>query len=136
MPQLTHKFRDLQLKDDLSIVYSARKGVRPSVFYLFSDSVEMPEKKLAAMLHLHPRTISNYRDSKKNLNPIEGEHLLKLIHLYSTGEEVFGSIGQFSQWLEMPSWKKKEKPIDWLNTPGGVDLVHEEILQLSHGYPV
>ncbi|RYY57795.1 MAG: DUF2384 domain-containing protein [Chitinophagaceae bacterium] len=136
MSQLAHQFRDLQLNDGLSIVYNARKGVRPSVFYLFSDSVEMPEKKLAALLHLHPRTISNYRDGKKNLNPIEGEHLLKLIHLYSTGENVFGSVAQFTQWLESPSWKKKEKPMDWLNTPGGVDLVLDEVLQLSHGYPV
>ena len=136
MPQLSHKFRDLRLTDEVSIVYSARKGVRPATFYLFSSSIEMPEKNLAALLNVHPRTINNYRDNNKPLNPVEGEHLLKLIYLFSTGEEVFGSIAQFTQWLNTSDSAKKEKPIEWLATPGGVDLVTDEVARLSHGNPV
>lgn len=133
---LSQKFSDLNLKNDISIVYGARKGVKPSVFYSFSSSVNIPEKNLAALLHMHPRTISNYREKRKTLNPVEGEHLLKLIYLFTTGEEIFGSIDQFNQWLNTPGWQDQQKPMDWLDTPGGVDLVLEELLRLSYGYVV
>ncbi len=136
MQTLRKKFSDLKLKDGLSIVNSARKGVRPALFYSFSDSVNMPEKNLASLLHIHPRTISNYRDNKKKLNPVESEHLLKLIYLFTTGEELFGGIEPFNQWLHTPNWQDKDKPVDWLNTPGGVDLVLEDVQRLSYGYVV
>ena len=78
----------------------------------------MPEKNLAALLHIHPRTINNYKQRKKVLNPVEGEHLLKLIQLFTTGEEIFGSIDPFNQWLNTPGWQDKQKPMDWLDTHG------------------
>lgn len=124
----------MDLKSDLSIVYAARKGVRPHVFYSFSDVANIPEKNLAALLHMHPRTIHNYRTRRKTLNPVEGEHLLKLIHLFTTGEEVFGNIDQFIQWLKASNWSNNETPMDWLDTPGGVDLVLAELNRLAHGY--
>jgi putative toxin-antitoxin system antitoxin component (TIGR02293 family) len=133
---LSRKFKGLNFKDDLSIVHSARRGVRPKIFYMFSDSARIPEKSLAALLHIHPRTINNYRQQKKFLNPVEGEHLLKLIQLFATGEEIFGSIDQFSRWLNLPGWQDKQKPMDWLDTPGGVDLVMDELRRLSYGYVV
>ncbi len=136
MLPLRKKFRSLHLRDELSIVYTARKGVNPGIFYAFSDTANISEKNLAALLHVHPRTISNYREKQKSLNPVEGEHLLKLIYLFITGEEIFGSIEQFSQWINSPGWQDREKPMDWLDTPGGVDLVLEELSRLSYGYVV
>lgn len=136
MSSIAQKFSKLQLKDDLSIVHSARKGVRPSVFFTFSDSASIPEKHLAALLHMHPRTMSNYRDKGQLLNPVEGEHLLKLINLFATGENIFGTVEQFNQWLRSPNWQNGAKPLDWLNTPGGVDLILEELLKLSYGYVI
>ncbi len=134
MTELRQKFSNLDLKDDISIVYSARKGVRPNIFYSFSDVVNISEKDLAALLHIHPRTIHNYRIKRKVLNPVEGEHLLKLIHLFTAGEEIFGNIEQFRQWLNAPNWSNKETPMDWLDTPGGVDMILDEINRLAYGY--
>jgi len=136
MQLLSQKFSDLDLKNDYSIVHKASEGVKSSIFYSFSSSANISEKNLAALLHIHPRTISNYREKKKPLNPVEGEHLLKLIHLFIIGEEVLGSIDQFNQWLSTPGWQDDEKPIDWLSTPGGVDLVQDELQRLSYGYVV
>jgi putative toxin-antitoxin system antitoxin component (TIGR02293 family) len=96
----------------------------------------MPDKSLANLLHLSPRTISNYHEKHKSLEPVQSEHLLKLISLYDKGEDVFGSIDELNYWLNKPFWDSQEKPIDWLITPGGVDLVMLEMDRLSHGYPV
>ena len=96
----------------------------------------MPEKTLASMINLSPRTISNYRDQEKELDPIYSEHLLKLINLYNFGKEIFGSLEEFNLWMERPFWSSQEKPIDFVSTSGGVDLIYQEVEKLAQGYPV
>lgn len=88
------------------------------------------------MLNLSSRTISNYKEQQKTLDPVQSEHLLKLIALFGKGEEIFGNIDEFNYWLQKPFWIAKERPIDWLVTPGGVDLVIDELDRLSHAYAV
>lgn len=129
------KFKDLDFRSQYAIFLSARKGVRTKVFYDFAETIKMSEKNLASIINLSARTISNYKEIGKNLEPIYSEHLLKLIALFEKGEEIFGSIDEFNYWLRKPLWGSNEKPVDWLVTPGGVDLVAEEIDKLAQGYP-
>lgn len=133
---LQKQFKNLHLDNPVKMAFSARQGVAAVLFYSFAQSIKMPEKTLAQLLHTHPRTISNYREQQKSLNPIESEHLLKLIALFTKGEEVFGNVDEFNYWLQKPFWDGNEKPIDWLVTPGGVDLVGDELSRLAHGYAV
>jgi len=71
-----------------------------------------------------------------NLEPAQSEHLLKLIALFGKGEEIFGNVGEFNYWLQKPFWNAKEKPFDWLVTPGGIDLVFDELERLAHAYTI
>jgi putative toxin-antitoxin system antitoxin component (TIGR02293 family) len=130
------RFQGLGLQNDSGIVFSARKGVKPKIFFDFADSINMPEKKLALLINISSRTIHNYKDQQKPLEPVQSEHLLKLIALFGKGEDIFGNIDEFNYWLQKPFWNSREKPIDWLTTPGGVDLVMDELARLSHGYAV
>jgi putative toxin-antitoxin system antitoxin component (TIGR02293 family) len=130
------KFKDLAIVNNYTLVSSAHKGVSTKVFYDFADAVKIPERTLASIINLSARTISNYKEKRKNLEPLYSEHLLKLIALYKKGEEVFGNIDEFNYWLKKPFWNSEQKPIDWLVTSGGVDLVMEEIDKLAQGYPV
>jgi putative toxin-antitoxin system antitoxin component (TIGR02293 family) len=132
---IKHKFKDLKFVNNQAIFFSARKGLKPKVFYDLAESIKMTEKTLAAIINLSARTISNYKGRKKNLEPLHSEHLLKLIALYEKGEDVFGNIDEFNYWLHKPFWGLKERPIDWLNTSSGVDLVNDEIEKLAQGYP-
>jgi putative toxin-antitoxin system antitoxin component (TIGR02293 family) len=131
-----NRFKDLSLDNAYQLGTLARKGLKPKVFYDFADEVKMPEKDLAALLHLSARTISNYKAQKKTLEPNYSEHLLKLIALYAKGEILFGNIDEFNYWLNKPFWNEKEKPVDWLITPGGADLLMAELDNLAEGYPV
>jgi putative toxin-antitoxin system antitoxin component (TIGR02293 family) len=130
------RFQGLDIQNGSGIVFSARKGVKPKIFFEFADSINMPEKKLALLINISSRTIHNYKDQQKPLEPVQSEHLLKLIALFGKGEDIFGNIDEFNYWLQKPFWNSKEKPIDWLTTPGGVDLVMDELGRLSHGYAV
>jgi putative toxin-antitoxin system antitoxin component (TIGR02293 family) len=130
------RFQGLDLQNGSGIVFSARKGIKPKIFFEFADSINMPEKKLALLINISSRTIHNYKEQQRPLDPVQSEHLLKLIALFGKGEDIFGNIDEFNYWLQKPFWNSKEKPIDWLTTPGGVDLVMDELGRLSHGYAV
>ena len=130
------RFKNLNVSTRHSLVFTARKGIDPKVFYDLAGLLKMPEQKLASILNLSSRTLNNYKTQHKNLDPIYSEHLLKLIGLFEFGEQVFGNINEFMYWLEKPFWNSAEKPIEWLNTPGGVDLLTDEIHRLAEGYPI
>jgi putative toxin-antitoxin system antitoxin component (TIGR02293 family) len=130
------QFRSLRIQTPHALTLAARKGLKPQLFYDLANVIRMPEKFLAGIINLSARTLSNYALQKKLLEPIYSEHLLKLISLYEKGELIFGNVDEFNYWLKKPFWDSKEKPIDWLITPGGVDLLAEELDKLAQGYPV
>ena len=130
------RFQGLDIQNGSGIVFSARKGVKPKIFFEFAEAINMPEKKLAMLINISSRTIHNYKDQQKPLEPVQSEHLLKLIALFGKGEDIFGNLDEFNYWLQKPFWNSREKPVDWLTTPGGVDLVMDELGRLSHGYAV
>ncbi len=130
---IRRKFRALNINDDHKLAQQARKGVSPQYFYDLATIAKLPEKVLAQLLDLSPRTISNYKDQKKALAPTQGEHLLKLIQLYEKGTELFGNVDEFNYWLQKPFWDSKQTPADWIITPGGVDLVLDELVKMAFG---
>jgi putative toxin-antitoxin system antitoxin component (TIGR02293 family) len=129
------KFKGLGIDNDARMFTNARAGVSPAIFYEFAEFIKMPDKSLAGMLHLSTRTVSNYLEKHKLLDPVQSEHLLKLIALYDKGEEIFGNIDEFNYWLNKPFWDSPEKPFDWLITPGGISLVMLEMDRMAYGYP-
>jgi len=130
------RFKNLNVNNAHQIVSFARKGVKAKLFYDLAEVAKMSEKALAAIINLSARTISNYKEQQKVLEPVYGEHLLKLVALYEKGESFFGNVDEFNYWLKKPFWNSKETPLDWMVTPGGVDLLMEELDKLAQGYPV
>ncbi len=124
------------IENDAQIFRHAKQGVETGLFYAFAETIKMDNKSLAALLHISARTISNYHQHNQTLEPVQSEHLLKLIALYDKGSELFGSVDEFNYWLNKPFWNAEEKPNDWLITPGGVDLVTQELDHIGLGYPV
>ncbi|TLV03748.1 antitoxin Xre-like helix-turn-helix domain-containing protein [Dyadobacter luticola] len=133
---LSDKFNDIDMTSNFAIVKSARKGLTTKVFYDFADAIKMPEKNLASIINLSSRTISNYKDAQKKLEPLYGEHLLKLIALFRKGEMLFGNVDEFNYWLQKPLWNSEEKASAWLTTNGGVDFLSDELDKMAQGYPV
>lgn len=133
---ILNRFSNLDISSSFNLVLLARKGVNVKVFYDFADYIKMPEKNLASLLNVSARTVSNYKEQQKKLEPAQSEHLLKLIALFAKGEEIFSNVDEFNYWLQKPLWNAKEKPLGWLSTPGGIDLVMEELDRLTHAYAV
>ena len=77
------RFKKWGLNNPYHLVAAARKGVKAKLFYDFADVAKLSEKSLAAIINLSARTVSNYKEGDKSLEPVYSEHLLKLIHLPS-----------------------------------------------------
>ncbi len=133
---IKNRFKNLDVSTPQALVFAARRGLATRIFYDFAEAIKMPEKILAGIINLSARAISNYNQKRKVLEPIYSEHLLKLIALYEKGERIFGNVDEFNYWLRKPFWNAQETPLEWIITPGGVDLLTEELLKLEHGYPV
>jgi len=131
--RLTGKLRRYSGASGHAIAEYARNGIKTDVFYELAESAKIPEKNLAGLLHISPRTIGNYKEHDKPLNPVHSEHLLKLVLLYEKGEELFSNVDEFNYWLRKPLWNSTERPLDWLVTPGGIDVVIAELVHLAHG---
>ena len=107
---LRAQFKNLSIDNDARMFANARAGLSPQIFYQFARHINVPDKFLANLLHLSPRTISNYVEKHKPLDPIQSEHLLKLIALYDKGEDILeilmnsitGLINNFGTVLKSP----------------------------------
>jgi putative toxin-antitoxin system antitoxin component (TIGR02293 family) len=130
---IARKFKRYDVDNYYKLSENARNGVSPMLFYDFATAINMPDKTLAQLIHISSRTISNYKVTDQFLAPVQSEHLLKLVALYKKGEEIFGNIEEFNYWLEKPFWNTNERPKDWMVTPGGVDLLIEELTKLAYG---
>ena len=133
---VNNSYRNFVIQNNYSLVKTAKSGIDTAVFYTFADSINLPEKVVAALINLSPRTISNYRDANKNLEAHHSEHLLKLISLFEKGKEYLGNIDEFNRWLKVPFWNSEEIPFDFLNTSGGVDLLIVRLERMAQGYPI
>jgi putative toxin-antitoxin system antitoxin component (TIGR02293 family) len=115
------------------IIEQAREGVTKGAFMKFMDSLGYSLKEIADILNISERTLHRYKDATR-LSKDASERALHLASLYSNGTEVFGSKEAFNAWLKQPSpvfWNKK--PIEFLDTIFGFQLIEEELLKMEFG---
>src|SRR5690554_6941483 len=125
------------IKDDFQVVYQVGRGIHVDRFDQLLQKSGLQKQVLAALLGLDPRTIDNYRKQGRNFAALEGELLLKLDSLFDLGADTFESREAFRGWLYLPAFAlNQKKPMDFLNTSTGVDLVEQALLRIAHGYVV
>jgi putative toxin-antitoxin system antitoxin component (TIGR02293 family) len=95
--------------------------LRPSIFYRYLD--------------ITPRALGNY-GANQALRLYLTDRILDLAKLYAHGMIVFGSIDNFNYWLNTPSVDLKgEKPIDFIHSRHGLELVDDVLGRIEHGIP-
>lgn len=119
------------------ILHDAAAGVPVASFFDIAADSGFSIHRLASFLHTSLKTLQRYLKEHRLLDAAAGEHLLRIRNVYELGREVFGSTAAFEQWLEKPSiGLHNQKPIELMPLPGGVQLIHEELLRTAWGYPV
>jgi len=125
----------MDIVSDFQMVYEVDKGVHIKRFDLLLQKSGLQKQVLAGLLGLDPRTIDNYRKQERQFGALEGELLLKLDHLFEYGGSIFESREEFLLYLDTPGYAfDQKKPMVFLNTCTGVDLVMQAIQRIAHGY--
>lgn len=120
--------------ENYQLVEQAHLGLPTSAFFDILSFSELTKEELSDILDVSFKTIQRYHKDGKRLNAINSEQLLKMIALYQKAEEVFGNLESFNRWLRKPAiGLGNHKPLRYLKTPGGIDLIMEELLRIEFG---
>lgn len=122
------------LSGDYTLISIAHQGIGIEYFDKLLERTGISKGLLASLIGVDPRTVDNYRKNNRNFDVLEGELLLKLFRLFDYGEDVFEDMNDFILWLQLKSrGLSNKKPIEFLNTSTGVDLVYDELKRIEYG---
>jgi putative toxin-antitoxin system antitoxin component (TIGR02293 family) len=115
-------------------VEMAQKGVPVSAFFDLMEVTGLTSHELSGLLDVSFKTIQRYQKENKKLSALNSEQILKMITLYQKGEEVFGEVAAFDRWLRKPAHGLGGNiPFRFMQTPGGIDLIHDELTRIEYG---
>lgn len=122
------------LDNDFRLMETATQGIPAAMFRKVANFPSLNSEHLAAFLGVSVKTMQRHDKDGRRLSPTHSEHLLKIIHLFNLGGEVFGNTDEFSKWLHEPAYGLGRKtPIELLYTIVGIGLVEGELTRIAYG---
>ncbi|MEX0662866.1 MAG: antitoxin Xre/MbcA/ParS toxin-binding domain-containing protein [Balneolaceae bacterium] len=120
--------------DSYNLVNQAQEGISINAFFDLIEVSGLSNQELANLLDVSFKTIQRYQKEEKKLSALNSEQLLKMITLYQKAEEVFGEISSFNRWLRKPAQGLGgQHPLNLMQTPGGIDLIYDELMRIEYG---
>lgn len=120
------------IKDNFDLAFLAENGVPKAAIQHLADSVGLDVKEIIALLPVTPRNLLRYEDTDL-LSNVVSDHLISLADLMSIGTRVLGKE-YFLDWLNSKILAlSNEKPLNFLRTHAGIELVKTELGRIEHG---
>jgi putative toxin-antitoxin system antitoxin component (TIGR02293 family) len=124
----------VQSENNFALVNRAQSGISVSAFFDLLEISELTGSELSSLLNVSYKTMQRYQKEDKKLSALNSEQILKMIVLYQKAEEVFGDLSSFNRWLRKPALGLGgQEPLQFMQTPGGIDLIFEELLRIEFG---
>lgn len=119
--------------DSSLLINKSRNGISMHKISQIIDRYQLTLKDTANILNVSERTLQRYHNNDILTKDIT-ERALRLQRLYERGAEVFGTLDNFISWMKSPILIfKNEKPISFLDTIFGFELLEQEIGRIEHG---
>lgn len=123
------------IENNLNLVHLSEKGIDVSYFAALRSHTQLSKTALAHLLGIDPATVDNYKKNKKKFSGDVAEKLLKLHRLFALGEELFGSVSEFMDWLHLPSpGLDGQAPLRMLRSNTGIGEIEKQLQRIIHGY--
>lgn len=128
------KSRDFaSVKNEKDFIDVIRAGIPRQAMSHLMEVMDMSLDEMAAIVHTSDRTLRRYTPHQK-LSQEQSERMIELARLYSRGEEVFGSIDKFKDWMNTVLLSLgNKKPKDFLDTSIGIGMLMDELGRIEHG---
>ena len=110
-----------------------RNGIPKQAMTYLMDATDLSLIEMANIIHTTDRTLRRYSPAQK-LPQEQSEGIVELASLYSRGEEVFGTMARFRQWMDsvLLAFGNK-KPKEFLDTSIGIRMILDELGRIEHG---
>jgi putative toxin-antitoxin system antitoxin component (TIGR02293 family) len=121
------------IRNDNDYISVIRTGIPKQAMTHLMQVADLTLTEMAAIIHTSDRTLRRYTPQQK-LSQEQSERMVEIAKLYSRGEEVFGSLDEFRQWMNtvlLPFGNKKPK--DYLDTSLGINMIIDELGRIEHG---
>ena len=123
------------VNDNLTIIDLRDDGIDVQFFGALQSRTRFSKAVLARYVGVDLTTVENYRKRNKKFVGDSAEKLLKLHRLFALGEELFGSLDEFTDWLHMPSpGLEGKQPQELLHSITGISEVEKQLNRIVHGY--
>lgn len=110
-----------------------RQGIPKKAIDNLIDKTGIPVNEMAVLMRLSDRTLRRY-NANTLLSPEQSERVVEISRLYSRGEEVFGSLENFKEWMSSTVMALGNiKPKTLLDTSLGIDILMNELGRIEHG---
>jgi len=122
------------LKDKLGVVRAIKNGVSYEVVEEFRDQVGISNSQMCTVLNVSAKSLQRFKSNKTILKPVYSERFFGLAEVYQQGNEVFGKIEIFNDWLQAENYALGSmRPMDLLSDSFGKDLVLGELVRIDDG---
>jgi putative toxin-antitoxin system antitoxin component (TIGR02293 family) len=122
------------IQDKYNIVLNARNGLSTKAFYDIVMLTGIKKEELAEIFNTTMKTIMRYTQADKTMDITNSEQALKIIALFKQGNELFGDIQSFRNWLAKPQYGLgRQIPFQLMHTSLGIDLISEELSRIEYG---
>jgi len=112
----------------------ARKGIRKSMLLSIARESGLTLKELSSYLRISTRSIQE-KEPSQLIAPGPSERALYIAKLFKSGIDIFGSQDKFHNWLNtINTAMGGEKPVSYLDTFSGIQLVMDELNAIEYGF--
>ena len=114
-------------------IHCIRAGVPKKALDNLIEVTGINAAEMAGIVRTSDRTLRRYSANQK-LNAEQSERVIELAKVYSRGEEVFGSIDAFREWMNGAVLALgNKKPKEFLDTSLGIEMLMDELGRIEHG---
>ncbi|MES2702833.1 MAG: antitoxin Xre-like helix-turn-helix domain-containing protein [Bacteroidota bacterium] len=121
------------IKNESDFIEVIRNGIPKQAMMNLMQVAGLSLLEMAAIIHTSDRTLRRYTPAQK-LSQEQSERMVEMARLYSRGEEVFGTMDAFREWMDtMLLQFGNKKPKDYLDTSLGINMIMDELGRIQHG---
>lgn len=116
------------------LLAGARKGIQKSRLLSIAKESGLTLKELSSYLRISTRSIQE-KEPSQLIAAGPSERALYIAKLFKSGIEIFGSKDKFHNWLKSENAAMGgEKPVSYLDTFSGIQLVMDELNAIEYGF--
>ena len=122
-----------KIKSDNDFISLIRSGIPKEVMNHLMEVTDLSLTEMANIVHTSDRTLRRYQP-QENLPQELSERMLELAGLYSRGQDVFGTLANFKEWMDTPVFPLgNKKPKEFLDTSLGIRMLLDELGRIENG---